>query len=92
MRLVPVIYTGLLSIIYRFISSSYKAKVNQVLELPTINPGDILKIDMGIETDDYILINLEEDYYYAVNYSEVVIFSISSLQAVYKRKRLKMLT
>jgi hypothetical protein len=88
MRLVLVIYTGLLSIIYRFISSSYKAKVNQVTELPTINPGDILKIDMGIGADDYLLIKLKEDSYYNINYSEVIILSVSTLQTVYTRKRL----
>ena len=74
------------------VSSSYKAKVNQVSQMPTINPGDILKINMGFKADDYILINLEENSYYAVNYSEVVILSILTLQTVYARKRLKIIT
>ena len=74
------------------VSSSYKAKVNQVPQMPTINPGDILLIDMGIGAGDYILINLEENSYYNINYSEVVILSISTLQTVYARKRLNIVT
>lgn len=62
------------------------------MELPTINPGDILKIDMGIGADDYLLIKLKEDSYYNINYSEVVILSISTLQTVYTRKRLNIVT
>jgi hypothetical protein len=58
------------------------------MELPTINPGDILKIDMGIGADDYLLIKLKEDSYYNINYSEVIILSVSTLQTVYTRKRL----
>ena len=62
------------------------------MELPTINPGDILKIDMGIGADDYLLINLEENSYYNINHSEVFILSISTLQTLYARKRLKIIT
>ena len=62
------------------------------MELPTINPGDILKIDMGIGADDYLLIKLKEDSYYNINYSEVIILSVSTLQTVYARKRLKIIT
>ena len=71
--------------------------------MPTINPGDILLIDMGAGdilkidmgtgyTDQYILINLEENSYYNINYSEVVTVSISTLQTIYARKRLNIVT